>query len=52
MGRKSQMPERNLAVIEGFVSRLEVLDYDSVLLRRIIGNQGRALPGREGLLDL
>ena len=25
---KSQMPERNLAVIEGFVSRLEVLDYD------------------------
>ncbi len=28
-GRKSQMPERNLAVIEGFVSRLVVLDYDS-----------------------
>ena len=26
---KSQMPERNLAVIEGFVSRLVVLDYDS-----------------------
>ncbi|ECV2306883.1 tRNA(fMet)-specific endonuclease VapC [Salmonella enterica subsp. enterica serovar Javiana] len=26
---KSQMPERNLAVIEGFVSRLDVLDYDA-----------------------
>lgn len=26
---KSQMPERNLAVIEGFVSRLDVLDYDT-----------------------
>lgn len=26
---KSQMPERNLAVVEGFVSRLEVLDYDA-----------------------
>lgn len=27
---KSQMPERNLSVIEGFVSRLDVLDYDAV----------------------
>ena len=26
---KSQMPERNLAVVEGFVARLEVLDYDA-----------------------
>ncbi|EDT8879072.1 tRNA(fMet)-specific endonuclease VapC [Salmonella enterica subsp. enterica] len=26
---KSQAPERNLAVVEGFVSRLEVLDYDA-----------------------
>ncbi|SJF50984.1 plasmid maintenance protein [Shigella sonnei] len=26
---KSQMPERNLAVIEGFVSRIDVLDYDA-----------------------
>ncbi|HCM2546794.1 TPA: tRNA(fMet)-specific endonuclease VapC, partial [Salmonella enterica subsp. enterica serovar Durban] len=26
---KSQMPERNLAVTEGFVSRLDVLDYDA-----------------------
>lgn len=25
---KSQAPERNLAVVEGYVSRLEVLDYD------------------------
>ena len=27
---KSQTPERNLAVMEGFVSRLEVLDYDAL----------------------
>ena len=47
---KSQMPERNLAVIEGFVSRLVVLDI--VLLRRIPGKSGPSLPGREGLLDL
>ena len=26
---KSQAPERNLAIIEGFVSRLDVLDYDA-----------------------
>ncbi|EIT9276237.1 tRNA(fMet)-specific endonuclease VapC [Salmonella enterica subsp. enterica serovar Saintpaul] len=26
---KSQAPERNLAVVEEFVSRLEVLDYDA-----------------------
>lgn len=26
---KSQAPERNLAVVEGFVSRLAVLDYDA-----------------------
>lgn len=26
---KSQFPERNLAIIEGFVLRLDVLDYDS-----------------------
>ena len=27
---KSQAPERNLSVVEGFVSRLEVLDYDAL----------------------
>ncbi|EDQ6874044.1 tRNA(fMet)-specific endonuclease VapC [Salmonella enterica subsp. enterica serovar Thompson] len=26
---KSLAPERNLAVVEGFISRLEVLDYDT-----------------------
>ncbi|MEB6628990.1 tRNA(fMet)-specific endonuclease VapC [Escherichia coli] len=44
---KSQMPERNLAVIEGFVSRLEVLDYDSAAathtgqIRAELARQGR-----------
>ncbi len=28
-GAKSQMPERDLAVNEGFVSRIDVLDYDA-----------------------
>lgn len=46
-GRKSQMPERNLAVIEGFVSRLVVLDYDSAAathtgqIRAELARQGR-----------
>lgn len=46
--KKSQMPERNLAVIEGFVSRLEVLDYDSAAathtgqIRAELARQGKA----------
>ncbi|MFK3773662.1 tRNA(fMet)-specific endonuclease VapC [Pseudomonas sp. NPDC089406] len=27
---KSAVPERNLAVVEGFIARLEVLDYDDL----------------------
>ena len=27
--KKARCPERNLAVIEGFVSRIDVLDYDA-----------------------
>ncbi|MDJ6542553.1 tRNA(fMet)-specific endonuclease VapC [Salmonella enterica] len=44
---KSQMPERNLAVIEGFVSRLDVLDYDTPAathtgqIRAELARQGR-----------
>ncbi|EMD9041360.1 hypothetical protein VW603_004389 [Salmonella enterica] len=44
---KSQMPERNLAVIEGFVSRLDVLDYDTPAAThtgQIRADQGRACP--------
>ncbi|MGA0422847.1 tRNA(fMet)-specific endonuclease VapC [Escherichia coli] len=45
---KSQMPERNLAVIEGFVSRLVVLDQRQLLLlRRIPGKSGPKL-ARQG----
>ena len=43
---KSQMPERNLAVIEGFVSRWKCLIM-IVLLRRILGKSEPSLPGRE-----
>lgn len=45
--RKSQMPERNLAVIEGFVSRIDVLDYDAAAathtgqIRAELARQGR-----------
>ncbi|EFX5408139.1 tRNA(fMet)-specific endonuclease VapC, partial [Shigella sonnei] len=44
---KSQMPERNLAVIEGFVSRIDVLDYDAAAathtgqIRAELARQGR-----------
>ncbi len=45
--KKSQMPERNLAVIEGFVSRIDVLDYDAAAaihtgqIRAELARQGR-----------
>ncbi|HCR5812627.1 TPA: tRNA(fMet)-specific endonuclease VapC [Shigella flexneri] len=44
---KSQIPERNLAVIEGFVSRIDVLDYDAAAathtgqIRAELARQGR-----------
>ncbi|STE66727.1 plasmid maintenance protein [Escherichia coli] len=41
---KSQMPERNLAVIEGFVSRLVVLDYDSAAATHTGQIRARACP--------
>ncbi len=43
---KSQMPERNLAVIEGFVSRIDVLDYDAAAATH--SDQIRAEPARQG----
>ena len=43
---KSQAPERNLSVVEGFVSRLEVLDYDA--LAAIHSGQIRAELARKG----
>ncbi|EAA3133288.1 TPA: tRNA(fMet)-specific endonuclease VapC [Salmonella enterica] len=45
---KSQAPERNLAVVEGFVSRLEVLDYDAQAA--IHSGQIRAELARKGTL--
>lgn len=45
---KSQMPERNLAVIEGFVSRLDVLDYDTPA-PPIRGRSEQSLPVRDAL---
>lgn len=44
---KSQFPERNLAIIEGFISRLDVLDYDYAAathtgqIRAELARQGR-----------
>ncbi|EPU4252619.1 type II toxin-antitoxin system tRNA(fMet)-specific endonuclease VapC [Escherichia coli] len=44
---KSQFPERNLAIIEGFISRLDVLDYDCAAathtgqIRAELARQGR-----------
>ncbi|EFN7418099.1 tRNA(fMet)-specific endonuclease VapC [Escherichia coli] len=45
---KSQMPERNLAVIEGFVSRIDVLDYDAAAATHT--GQIRAELARQGLI--
>ncbi|WP_130835891.1 type II toxin-antitoxin system tRNA(fMet)-specific endonuclease VapC [[Erwinia] mediterraneensis] len=43
---KSQAPERNLAVVEGFLSRLDVLDYDA--LAAVHTGQIRAELARKG----
>ncbi|HHA1672042.1 TPA: tRNA(fMet)-specific endonuclease VapC [Enterobacter roggenkampii] len=46
---KSQAPERNLAVIEGFISRLDVMDYDAAAathtgqIRAELARQGRQI---------
>ncbi|MFP1556962.1 tRNA(fMet)-specific endonuclease VapC [Escherichia coli] len=45
---KSQMPERNLAVIEGFVSRIDVLDYDAAAATHT-GQIRASLPVRDAL---
>ncbi len=41
---KSQMPERNLAVIEGFVSRIDVLDYDAAAATHSRPDKSRTCP--------
>ncbi len=41
---KSQMPERNLAVIEGFVSRIDVLDYDAAAATHSEPDKSRTCP--------
>lgn len=44
---KSQAPERNLAVIEGFIARLDVLNYDAAAAAH--SGQIRAELSRQGL---
>lgn len=44
---KSQAPERNLAVLEGFIARLDVLNYDAAAAAH--SGQIRAELSRQGL---